>query len=111
VQHKHNVLIEPQLFPQRHWRAQARALDCGAEDIVATGADAQLRWLDNWRGEEGAILAYIGGAAGELVALQFTHITLSGEKSTIKPVRKTIKGPHDWRRRGASRLGSAGATS
>jgi hypothetical protein len=79
-------------------------------DIVATGAALQLRWLPDWRGDEGAIVAPITGNAGELMAIQITHITPEGEKSPIAPARKTIKGPHDWRRRGAFRLGAAGST-
>lgn len=76
-------------------------------DIVATGAALQLKWLSNWRGDEGAIVAPITGNAGELVAIQILHITPDGKKSEIQPVRKILRGPHDWRRRGAFRLGSA----
>jgi Protein of unknown function (DUF3631) len=78
-------------------------------DLIAVGADSQLRTLENWRGNETAVLAAITGAAGELVALQVLCVTPDGEKSAVLPVRKTIRGPHDWRRRGAFRLGSAGS--
>jgi site-specific DNA-cytosine methylase len=76
-------------------------------DIVATGAALQLKWLSNWRGDEGAIVAPITGNADELVAIQILHITVDGKKSEIQPVRKILRGPHDWRRRGAFRLGTA----
>ena len=78
-------------------------------DIVGTGAESQLRWLPDWRGDEGAVLAAISGNAGELVALQIMHITPAGEKSTMQPVRKLLRGPHDWRQRGAFRLGEPAA--
>jgi hypothetical protein len=76
-------------------------------DPIAAGAAAQLRGLPNWRGSEGAMLAAVTDDKGELVALQVTHITEDGKKSAIEPVRITIRGPHDWRIRGAFRLGSA----
>jgi putative DNA primase/helicase len=78
-------------------------------DPAAAGAEAQLRWLSNWRGPEGAMLAAVVDDAGELVAIQITHITPDGKKSTVEPVRITIRGPRDWRVRGAFRLGSAEA--
>ena len=75
-------------------------------DPVAAGAESQLRWLPGWRGEEGAMLAAITDDAGELVALQVTCITPDGQKSAIEPVRITLRGPSNWRIRGAFRLGS-----
>jgi hypothetical protein len=75
-------------------------------DPVATGAEAQLRWLADWRGDEGAMLAAVTGDGGELLAVQVTSITPEGEKSPIEPKRVTIRGPHDWRSRGAFRLGN-----
>jgi putative DNA primase/helicase len=78
-------------------------------DTIATGAEAQLKWLLNWRGSEGALIAAVTDNAGELVAIQILHLKPDGQKSTIKPVRRTLIGPHDWRTRGAFRLGSAGA--
>jgi hypothetical protein len=80
-----------------------------ALDPVATGADTQMRWLPDWRGAEGALIASVTDNAGELVAIQITHLTPDGQKSAIQPVRKLQIGPHDWRTRGAFRLGSAGA--
>jgi hypothetical protein len=75
-------------------------------DPIAVGADSELRWLDAFRGDEGALLANISGAASETAALQITHIRPDGAKSDVQPVRKLLRGPHDWRRRGAFRLGS-----
>jgi putative DNA primase/helicase len=80
-------------------------------DVAAAGADSQLRWLDKWRGDEGVILAHVCDNVGQTVALQLTHIKPDGTKSDTQPVRKLLKGPHDWRRRGAFRLGSGGATT
>jgi hypothetical protein len=82
-----------------------------ALDPVATGAEAQMRWLPNWRGDEGALIAAVTDNAGELVAIQILHLKPDGHKSTIQPVRKLQIGPHDWRTRGAFRLGSAGAVT
>jgi hypothetical protein len=78
-------------------------------DPAATRADAQLRWLSDWRGDEGAMLAAVTDNVGALVALQITHITGKGEKSKLEPARITIRGPHDWRSQGAFRLGSPGS--
>ena len=52
------------------------------------------------------MLAAITDDAGELVALQVTCITPDGQKSAIEPVRITLRGPSNWRIRGAFRLGS-----
>jgi putative DNA primase/helicase len=65
----------------------------------------QLRWLPGYRGEEGAMLAPAVDEVGVLVAVQLTHITSDGEKSVIEPVRVTLRGPPDWRTRGAFRIG------
>jgi hypothetical protein len=77
-------------------------------DPISVGADSQLRWLDDFRGEEGAILARVANNGDALVALQITHIRPDGSKSDVQPVRKLFRGPHDWRGRGVFRLGSAG---
>ena len=76
-------------------------------DPVATGADAQLRWLPDWRGDEGALLSAVTDNVGELVAIQILHLDPTGQKSAIQPVRRIYIGPHDWRTRGAFRLGDA----
>jgi hypothetical protein len=75
-------------------------------DPIAAGAETQLRWLTDFRGEEGAMLAAITDDAGELVAVQVTHVTADGKKSAVKPTRITFRGPHDWLTRGALRLGA-----
>jgi putative DNA primase/helicase len=74
-------------------------------DPVAVGADAQLGWLPDWRGDEGVIVHNITDNAGETVAVQLLHIGADGQKSPHQPVRKILRGPHDWRKRGAFRLG------
>ena len=74
---------------------------------LPAAADKALRWLPNAR--EGALVAAITDDVGALVAIQLTHITPEGEKSRMQPVRLTIRGPHDWRSRGAFRLGAPDA--
>jgi hypothetical protein len=69
---------------------------------------AQLRWLDRERGDEGAMLAAFTDSTGAIVAVHVTYITPSGEKSPIEPVRRTFRGPADWKRRGFIQLGSRG---
>jgi putative DNA primase/helicase len=78
-------------------------------DPVAASADAQLRWSPNWRGSEGALISAVTDNAGELVALQVLHLDPKGRKSRIQPVRRLYTGPHDWRTRGAFRIGAASA--
>ena len=45
----------------------------------------QLRWLPDWRGTEGALVAAVTDDAGALVGLQMTYITLEGQKSEVEP--------------------------
>ena len=78
-------------------------------DVAAGDAEAQLRWLPNFRAEEGAVLAAVTNYAGALVALQVTHLKPDGTKSDVQPVRQLYRGLHNWRRRGAFRLGPVGA--
>jgi hypothetical protein len=68
----------------------------------------QLRWLDQDRGDEGAMLAAFTDSVGAIVAVQLTYITPDGKKSPIEPARRTLRGPADWGRRGFIRLGLAG---
>jgi putative DNA primase/helicase len=89
------------LNPQAIQYLSSRSLD-----PVAAGAEKQLRWLPDWRGDEGAMLAAVTDESGALVAIQITYVTADGQKSAIAPARITIRGPHDWRTRGAFRLGS-----
>ena len=78
----------------------SRGLKPGADDLE------QLRWLPDFRGPEGAMLAAIRDNEGELVGLQMTFITPSGQKSNVSPVRRTHRGPHNWGSRGAVRFGA-----
>ena len=64
----------------------SRGLNPGADDLE------QLRWLPDFRGAEGAMLAAIRDNEGELVGLQMTFITPSGQKSSVSPVRRTLQG-------------------
>jgi hypothetical protein len=81
----------------------SRGLTPGEEDR------APLRWLAHARGEEGAMVAALTDEEGRLVAIQETFLTLGGAKSSIEPVRKTTRGPHDWNKRGLVRFGKPGA--
>jgi hypothetical protein len=69
---------------------------------------AQLRWLEQERGDEGAMIAPFTDRTGAIVAVQLTYITPSGEKSPIKPARRTYRGPADWHQRGFILLGRLG---
>jgi len=65
----------------------------------------QLRWIENARGDEGALAAAVtDSAGGELVGVQLTYVTGSGRGSEIKPKRRIYSGPLDWRARGLFRL-------
>jgi hypothetical protein len=70
---------------------------------------AQLRWLEHERGDEGAMVAPFLDE-GAIVALHFTYITPSGEKSSIKPARRIYRGPTNWSQRGFIQLGRFGKT-
>ena len=63
-----------------------------------------LRWLDNCRGEEGALLVKITDEQGEVVGIALTYVTLDGRKSSTQPVRQIFRGPPDWRKRGLVRF-------
>ena len=58
---------------------------------------ACLRFIPDYRGDEGLLLASFTDEAGNVLALHTTHVTPAGEKSRIKPVRQMWRGPHDWR--------------
>jgi hypothetical protein len=68
-----------------------------------------IHHLPNARGDEDAMLVEVLDADGKLVAVQLTHLNRqSGEKSAVKPVRMTLRGPHDWNLRGLVRFGKPG---
>jgi hypothetical protein len=76
---------------------------------LPAGVEKQLRWAPDFRGDEGALIAAVTDDIGKVVAVQLTYITPDGEKSEAQPVRRTLRGPHDWRGRGAFRIGAPGA--
>jgi hypothetical protein len=65
----------------------------------------QLRWIANFRGEEGALIALATDDANKRVRLLLVHITPSGGKSPYEPARMTIRGA---RRPGLVRFGTPG---
>jgi Protein of unknown function (DUF3631) len=69
---------------------------------------ALLRWVPNFRGDEGVILVPYTGHAGELLALGFTYITQDAQKSSYPPARMIYRGPIDWNSRALVRLGAPG---
>ena len=69
---------------------------------------ALLRWIPNFRGDEGVLLVPYTGQSGELLALGFTYITQEGQKSPYSPARMTYRGPSDWNSRALVRLGKPG---
>ena len=76
---------------------QTRGLPLRPED------QAQLRWVADYRGDEGALLAPVTDDDGKLVRLLVTHVTPDGCKSQHEPARITIRGA---KRLGLFRLGS-----
>ena len=52
----------------------------------------QLRWIPNFRGEEGALIARGADDEDKLVKLLLVHITPDGGKSPHEPERVTIRG-------------------
>ena len=80
---------------------QTRGLTISEDDKVA------LRWIDNCRGDESAMLVANTDNEGNLVAIQTTYITPAGQKTPLPPPRITERGPHDWARRGMVRFGIA----
>jgi hypothetical protein len=66
---------------------------------------AQMRWIADYRGDEGALLAPVTDDDSKLVKLMAIQVTPDGRKSPHEPSRITIRGA---RRPGLSRLGSPG---
>jgi hypothetical protein len=69
---------------------------------------ALLRWIPNFRGDEGAVLVPYTDHAGKLLALGFTYITQAGQKSPHSPARMIYRGPRDWNSHALVRLGKPG---
>jgi hypothetical protein len=76
---------------------QTRGLPLRPED------QAQLRWVANYRGDEGALLAPVTDDDGKLVRLLVTFVAVGGLKSPHGPARMTIRGA---KKPGLYRLGS-----
>jgi hypothetical protein len=85
--------------PGHVYLTQTRGLPLRPED------QAQLRWVANYRGDEGALLTPVTDDTGKLVKLLVTHVTLDSRKSPHKPSRITIRGA---KRPGLCRLGMLG---
>ena len=85
--------------PGYTYLTEARGLPLRPEDR------AQLRWVADYRGDEGALLSPVTDDDGKLVKLLVTHVTPDGCKSPHKPSRSMIRGA---RRPGLCRLGSPG---
>ena len=69
---------------------------------------ALLRWIPNFRGDEGVVLVPYTDHTGKLLALGFTYITQTGQKSPYSPARIIYRGPRDWNSRALVRLGKPG---
>jgi Protein of unknown function (DUF3631) len=85
--------------PGYFYITQTRGLPLGLEDA------AQLRWIADYRGDEGALLAPVIDGGGKLVRLLVTHVTPDGCKSEHTPARITIRGA---KQHGLVRFGSPG---
>jgi Protein of unknown function (DUF3631) len=78
---------------------RTRGLPLRPEDM------AQLRWIADDRGDEGALLTPVTDDEGKLVKLLVTYVTPDGPKSPYGSGRSTIRGA---KRSGLCRLGSPG---
>jgi hypothetical protein len=78
---------------------------------LPSGANGNLRWTPNARGDEGALVAAVTDGGGKVLAVQRTYITPNGEKSRTKPARQIFSGPHDWVSRGLFKIGVAEAST
>jgi hypothetical protein len=91
--------------PGRRFFTEPRGL------LLPSEALALLRWIPNFRGDEGAVLAPYTDDKGELLALGFTYITQEGQKSPYSPARMIYRGPADWNSRALIRLGKSGSVA
>jgi hypothetical protein len=62
-----------------------------------------IRWVENARWGESAMLAVVNGTDGPTAA-QLTYLTPDGQKSTVEPQRRTYIGQADWHEGGGFRL-------
>ena len=69
---------------------------------------ARLRWVPDFRGNEGVLLAPYTDSEDKLLALGVTHITPDAQKSAHSPARMIYRGPSDWNTRALIRLASWG---
>ena len=97
VEHLYNSAKPIDDTPGAVYITQTRGLPLRPED------QAQLRWVANYRGDEGALLAPVTDDDGKLVRLLVTHIAPDGCKSKHEPARITIRGA---KKPGLYRLGS-----
>ena len=91
--------------PARQYITQKRGLPLSPE------AEASLRIIPVYRGDEAALVAAYTDNDGKLVAINVTYVTLNGEKSPHIPARQTFRGPRAWVRRGLIRIGKLNATA
>ena len=62
-----------------------------------------LGWVQDARWGEGAMVAVINGPEGP-AAIQLTYVTPEGNKSNVKPHRRTYRNQPDWQAGGGFRL-------
>ena len=72
--------------PGAIYLTQTRGLPLAPEDAL------QLRWVADFRGAEGGLIAPITNDDGKLVRLLVTHVTADGLKSPHAPARITLRG-------------------
>jgi Protein of unknown function (DUF3631) len=86
--------------PGHIYLTQTRGLPLASEDA------SHLRWIANYRGDEGALLTPVTDDDGKLVRLLVTHVTPEGCKSPHTPARITVRGAKQL---GLVRFGSPGS--
>jgi Protein of unknown function (DUF3631) len=85
--------------PAHLYITRTRRLPLCAEDA------ALLRWIPDYRGDEGALLYPVTDGVIQLVALFGVYVTRDGRKSPHGSGRFTIKGVRKWAEHGLFRLG------
>ena len=88
--------------PALVYLTETRRLPLFAEDA------ALLRWIGNYRGDDGALLYPVTDDGGQLVALFGVYVTPDGRKSPHTSGRFILKGMRKWAEHGLFRLGAPG---
>jgi Protein of unknown function (DUF3631) len=98
----YNGAVPTKDTPAFLYLTETRRLPLCAEDV------ALLRWIGNYRGDEGALLYPVTDDGDELVALFGVYVAPDGRKSPYGSGRFILKGTRKWAEHGLFRLGAPG---